>query len=339
MLPDFICSLLPTDFLKRKMADAAVDSPQGKVFKAVVLPDPLTNVEDGETISFRAGKIRGLPQNAVNFIDDPRNFGGSLLSIHVAGDGSHQVDGTAVMVAPGIAISARHVIEPYMDRLAKGESYGVCCTLIGDGLQIWKIHKITIVGECDLAILGLILGTPMPKSRSFVYAAITTRMPRLGEPLSIVGLRALETNTKKVGKHYSSELTFASLVSAGVVSNQYPGGRDRAMLPWPVLEVACPTWGGMSGGPVFDERGFLVGLLCSSVLGEDGSGTSYVSMIWPVLTTKFEGGWPANYFSKPTTLLELDARVCSIERPEAVTYSTDSATGITTTNYASWDLV
>lgn len=50
----------------------------------------------------------------------------------------------------------------------------------------------------------------------------------------------------------------------------YPHGRDRVMLPWPVLEVDCPTWGGMSGGPVFDEHGHLIGLLCSSFSVEEG---------------------------------------------------------------------
>ena len=109
------------------------------------------------------------------------------------------------------------------------------------------------------------------------------------------------------------------------------------MLPWPVLEVDCPTWGGMSGGPVFDDRGNLIGLLCSSFSLDSGDGISYVSLLYPALVVKFQGGWPAAAFQEARTLVEMATKMCAIERPEAVSLVFDEATGKTMARYESWE--
>lgn len=114
-------------------------------------------------------------------------------------------------------------------------------------------------------------------------------------------------------------------------------GRDRVMMPWPCLEVSCPTWGGMSGGPVYDSNGLLVGILSTSIEAGDVAGPSFISLVWPALATQFEGGWPEAMFPRPCKLLDLDARLCSIERRDAIRAVADQMTGGPRIEYGVWE--
>lgn len=73
----------------------------------------------------------------------------------------------------------------------------------------------------------------------------------------------------------------------------------------------------MSGGPAFDERGFLIGLLSSSNENEQGDIT-FVSLLWPSLTVRVTPPWPPGLYQAPVSLLEMDRRLCGIERPDAL---------------------
>ncbi len=101
------------------------------------------------------------------------------------------------------------------------------------------------------------------------------------------------------------------------------------MLPWPSLQIDCPSWGGMSGGPVFDSEGKLLGLLSSSL----DNGPSFVSLLWPALTCPFEGGWPPESFEGKRTLLNID--VCAIDNRSAVRVIKKN--GGTATAYETWE--
>ena len=59
-------------------------------------------------------------------------------------------------------------------------------------------------------------------------------------------------------------------------------------MPSPCVEVDMETLGGMSGGPVFNEEGHLVGVVSSSFDG----GPSYITLIWDALRLSV-GGLPS----------------------------------------------
>lgn len=303
-----------------------------------VAPDPTATPQIGDTVRFQPVTIKLLDDDRTVFMEDAGAFNGVLLSLHFADDAEHLVHGSAVLVAPGIALTAKHVIEPYLEVLAAGHKHSMCIGIAQNGMQLWTVRKATLLDGQDLAILGLELNSAMPNDRTFRQATISTRLPRVGDRVQIVGYRATSASRTVEGKPgYSVE--GSTLVSAGVVRERYPtaSGRDRVMLPFPVIEVECASWGGMSGGPVFDEKGHLVGLLCSSFTVDEGEGVSYVSLLWPVLTTEFEGGWPAAAFPGKRTLLALAPKICPIEHPEAVRSVTDPATGSTATVYEPWE--
>ncbi|WP_142916619.1 trypsin-like peptidase domain-containing protein, partial [Klebsiella pneumoniae] len=68
------------------------------------------------------------------------------------------------------------------------------------------------------------------------------------------------------------------MVSSGLVTAAFPQGRGERM-PAPCIEVEMDTMGGMSGGPVVDSDGNVIGVVSSSFDG----GPSYVTLIWDAL--------------------------------------------------------
>jgi hypothetical protein len=91
----------------------------------------------------------------------------------------------------------------------------------------------------------------------------------------------------------------------------------------------------MSGGPAFDDNGFLIGLVSSSFEGET-SGPSYVSLLWPALAEPISPGWPSGFYGGATTLLQMDRRICGIQRPEALQV-TDDGSGRAVVTYHPWE--
>jgi hypothetical protein len=63
-------------------------------------------------------------------------------------------------------------------------------------------------------------------------------------------------------------------------------------MPSPCIEVAMDTMGGMSGGPVVNDEGWLVGIVSSSFEG----GPTYVTLMWDAMRLSVNGApqnvWP-----------------------------------------------
>lgn len=121
----------------------------------------------------------------------------------------------------------------------------------------------------------------------------------------------------------------------GRVIDRYPNGRDRN-LPGPCLAIECAVPGGTSGGPVFDSRGFLTGILSTSY---EVSETSFVSHLWPALVRgQASPVWlPAPYQRPaPGTLLHLGRAFGAwIERPDAFRLTTPQ--GVVALKYVAWE--
>jgi hypothetical protein len=103
-------------------------------------------------------------------------------------------------------------------------------------------------------------------------------------------------------------------VSVGTIIEQRPGGRPSL---GPALEVGSWTSGAMSGGPVFDQHGLLVGIVSKCLVTEDKEGPSCVSLLWPALVKPIEAEWPNGIHTPGRSLLEFD-RLCWIDRRDAI---------------------
>ena len=303
----------------------------------MLISDPASGLPVGTALKFQPVLLVYTPPIPAVALADWASFHGVVLAIAFSDGRTDRVEGSAVLVAPGIALCAWHVVEPQLPRLMSGGLGVVCFGIEPNGLALWHIRKVTHVPETDFAILGLERGSAVRSGEILHQASVTTRFPSVGERVTIYGFRASEPYFARMRE---GEVTVSGqlLSCAGEVVQHFPTGRDRVMLPWPTIEVACPSWGGMSGGPVVDQTGRLIGLLSSSMSTEAHDGPSYVSHLFPALTARFEGGWPAPLFREPNTLLELDHRLCEIEGRDALSYAVDALSGRVATKYRIWEV-
>jgi hypothetical protein len=302
-----------------------------------ICEDPARNAQNGERLRFE--QVNPHFEVAPRFADveNWQVFQGMLLAVMSSDESDHSILGSAVMVAPGIALSATHTLEELLPELRRGGKTMMCIGVASTGAQAWHVKLVTFVETTDTCILSFQCATDIPSTRTFYQASLTTRLPAIGEKLIMAGFRAAR-ETFESHDDRQTDLWASLYVSSGVVSQQYLRRRDRVKIPWPALEVDCQTLGGMSGGPVFDSRGFPVGMVTSSFdrgPGEEATPT-YAALLWPVFGKKFDGGWPAALTShEPKSLLDLTARgFCQIEKPSAVRISVED--GKPTAVYTPW---
>ena len=100
-----------------------------------------------------------------------------------------KVEGTAVMLAPGLAISAKHVFADELDALLKGEQVLYAIGLRPGGrADMWQLQHVTASNDGgDLAILSLALVSDLPDGGRFPCLPLTARGPLPGDQLTIVG--------------------------------------------------------------------------------------------------------------------------------------------------------
>lgn len=286
-----------------------------EIVSSVAQLNPELGLRRGETLRFTAKQFLFEGSNG-----DYMPIGsqlGVLLALSFRDDDGHHTTGSAAMVGPGIAICATHVLEDqgFLKKLTSNGATLVAQAPVPGGMLLWTVTHIATAWGSDLAVLSLSLTSEFLVDRHFVVASITTRMPLVGEELTVTGFSAVR-QTEEI-----SNVTRVDLLTGctkGRVIEVYPDGRDRSMLPGPCLAVDCGARGGMSGGPVFDARGYLVGAVSTSYPGLD---ISFVSHIWPALVRADANPvWPVDPYPRPRagTVLQLGRKFgVSIERPDA----------------------
>ncbi|MES0039642.1 serine protease [Mesorhizobium sp. M0046] len=298
--------------------DALLSSTKGgqnkmtKNVLGIIAKDPTEDAEIGTKVHFHFQQFPPIAGPCAGGIAEPGHFCGTVLSLGFKDKDRYGIEGSAVMVGPGVALASRHVLEPYLDDLITGQRQVYLHAITDHGLMNWRVHQFTMSGT-DIAILRADLASAFPPSNQFWCAALTTRTPAVGERIMIVGFRTDTVTQEEMNWSILGE----TRVGIGEVTAAYPGGRDRVMAPNPCIEVRCMTLGGMSGGPAFDQEGKLIGLLSSSF--EHDEGPSYVSLLWPALTAEMSSSWPPGITPVPISLLGLTKRgLAKIDRPEAV---------------------
>lgn len=202
-------------------------------------------------------------------------------------------------MAPGVALTAGHVIDEMRDRGFLTEAGGQLFALSfhADRVELWRADSFTKVDIGDLSLLTLVRTTagsgPSAATLKFSLARMAARMPSVEETISLVGFKAAEISFE--GR---ALMGLALLGSVGPVTDQYPQRRDSHGLPNPAIAVAARTVGGMSGGAAFDAAGHLIGVI-SSGLNES---PSFVSLSWPASYVPFAPKWPPAAMPSETSL-------------------------------------
>lgn len=204
--------------------------------------------------------------------------GDSVVAIAKGGPDGMTIIGSGVLVGPGLILTATHVLEDF-----KGSGHSpVFMTFLPNGTRIWLPYDAcTISGPSsyddarklmsDMSLLSCTLNSDALSDKPLMVAPMKVALPLIGDRLWAFGFRH---------QHIEDGIpSVTPFVSSGLVSGAFPHGRGEWM-PSPCIEVEMEALSGMSGGPVVNDEGELVGIVSSSL---DNGGPSFITLIWEAL--------------------------------------------------------
>lgn len=201
-------------------------------------------------------------------------------------EGSAQLIGTGFWVTThGHLITAWHVIQ---DNIKKdGVDEGSICaiqTLRDRTLVVRPLRKSDKHDTFDLALSETV--APSDEAPPTIPHVLTLDEPPLGSRVHTHSFLAPDQDFSGERNPGMSTFTFRgeglipeyqlrfdvsymARVGFGTVTEHFPDGRDAVMLPFPCFQSDMPVYGANSGGPVFDEKGRVCAINCTSYEGTD----------------------------------------------------------------------
>jgi V8-like Glu-specific endopeptidase len=227
--------------------------------------------------------------------------------------------GTAVRIAPGLALTAKHVIWSAWTNLQSSvlpsgskpvqlsfQIYAINFSGESANPAFWTIERVWGPPLSDLAILQV---RPVSEDMDQKYANAGLRInalpPKVGDSVAAFGYpsSSIEAFTRE-----PLSITFRvhALTTSGPVLQVFDNRRERGMLNFPCFEINARFEPGMSGGGVFNQAGELCGIICSALRPADGvSHIAYAATLWPVLGTPIDFVPPGCIVKGPYGLFEL----------------------------------
>jgi hypothetical protein len=200
--------------------------------------------------------------------------------------------GTAFTIAPGLMLTASHVMQEAVEgqgALVEGAMAGVVCLASSDEAAseffgaLLPIERSRHYQSFDIALLEVgvpfIDDEPVP----LLQLPLTAELPTVGDQVIALGYSRLDASHRQHGEVESAyQLQQDFNGTRGRVEEVHPVRRDW-FLPFPCFRTNARFDGGISGGPVFNAEGFVCGVVCSGYeLGEEEVGyTSYASILFP----------------------------------------------------------
>jgi len=212
--------------------------------------------------------------------------GDALAAVAYFGEDGLAIVGSAVMVAPGLLLTATHVL----DEIASHRASPLFLTFLEGGTRAWLPMDVSTLSRpsqfggrskvvSDLSLVSCTLNSNALEARPLMLAPMQIALPLVGERLWAMGFRHQGLDGEAA--------LITPLISSGLVVAAYPNGRGERMVS-PCFEVDMETFGGMSGGAVVNANGFLVGIVSSSWDG----GPSYMTLIWDAVRLRVKGPVP-----------------------------------------------
>ena len=208
--------------------------------------------------------------------------------------------GTACIIAPWLAITARHVVEDHFERFlgrrpnTTDEASHITRTYIvpGGGQPVIPlvVQRTWYLEPYDIAVLYPSPGSEMDPNHVWDLPTFSLLPPRAGSRISAFGY----PNSKFVSIGTNNyELQLDAHTTDGIVQEVHHEKRDGVRLSFPCFRTNARFDGGMSGAPVFNDQGSVCGLICSSLppTTPDEDHASYVSTIWPMLLIQIDAPW------------------------------------------------
>jgi len=250
--------------------------------------------------------------------------GQPLCSITAANKGAKEVHmiGSGIMVAPGVVLTAWHVVEEFKKQVLEGSVRLLASIYQPDGsIQTWNVDSLTRIDSSDICILTVALMSKLPEDRVIRLATISTRIPQPDDKILFFGIRGHNGNPE-------GAMTFeGALINLKFeINTQFCYGKvDHVILDndyrfkGPVIDVNVPSLQGMSGGPAYNSEGKLIGILSFGIDDHDPlKSNSYISLLTDAALQKsFFRGWPAEWHGSPLSIRDRTTLFCGYDPYES----------------------
>jgi hypothetical protein len=205
--------------------------------------------------------------------------------------GTVVASGTCVRIGVGLYLSAKHVIEDFVDSFGH-ESFHLNCSIWvahlydGEGMEIWALTNVWTGTNTDISILRAI---PHVTNKTPLAAVNTVGLdlapPPIGSRVSAYGFCESKGTFKVEKNTVSLDLWGTPVTAVGEIREIHDQTRDQYLLNFPCFRVNARFDGGMSGGPIFTDNGSICGVVCKGYKLEDPEleSISYGATLWPAL--------------------------------------------------------
>ena len=209
--------------------------------------------------------------------------------------------GSGFFIAPGIVMTAKHVMEeywrtyhpsrPFPKRKTETETrfkvWGMQYKGGMAGQGLWYSEKMWIADYTDIAFLYFKPYDDNAKNYKYDNCyELTMYSPDTGEFIASYGYPKTEIELTQrdpiIKVEYKAHLTR----SIGKVLEVHERYTPENMYKFPCLETTTRFDNGMSGGPVFNSKEQICGVV-SGGSGQDGF-NSFVALIWPAMLAALE---------------------------------------------------
>ena len=229
------------------------------------------------------------------------NVWNQILSLAAYADGRLHPCGTAFLVGKGgLALTATHVLDqPFdrgivdIDRIGPERFPVIAFQVVNRGatpLQ-WQVTSMnrcpSLSGEddrpLDIAFLTLKpTGDPVPEIENHrrLFFQLNIATPRVGMRVAAYGFSNIRIKHDQDNPLDDGLWQRFRRVDATITAIHFPM-RDAACMPFPCFEVDAVFEPGMSGGPIFNERDQVCGVISRG----SEIGASWASILWPALIT------------------------------------------------------
>lgn len=260
----------------------------------VVITEKNTELKN---LELKWGRPAFTADDGLGSLDNLYQASDAIVSIAGYFDGKLKSIGSGIIVGPGLVLTASHVFDEFPRTGSgpvllsflpenKARAWLPTSTVTCSGPSSYSPWDPNSKKVSDLTIVSCNLNSEAHVEYPLSLVPMELCLPLIGTRLWAVGFRDGE-----IGEDIAS---VSPLLASGLVTNCFPHGRGERM-PSPCVEVDMETLGGMSGGPVFNEEGHVVGIVSSSFEG----GPSYVTLVWDALRLSVEGLpseiWEGNY--------------------------------------------
>lgn len=209
-----------------------------------------------------------------------------VVPIYAFADKKSYAAGTAVIIAPGLAVTASHVLRGLFEHFGYDSSQNnieldIYLTQFNTGATWYVSNSATWVGT-DISVLSLIPRNGIAEETALNPLQITVDPPNKSDAVIAYGYPKTELDVS-INNSEQTNLQFkiSPTLSEGVVTDVHYDIRDRGLLRFPCFEVNAEYSAGMSGGAIFNQERELCGLVCVGGQGELIN-NSYAVSIWPI---------------------------------------------------------